>query len=324
MTSHLEGDMDRSVPERSIIISNGRCGSTLLSDLIAQEPGTLSAQEFFMSMAPWSRSMDEVSGAEYWQLVSSPREEISTLFRIGLPPKEFRYPATGRWAADPQRIPRILGITLAKLTDDPDALFDRLAEQVPAFPRQSIARQHQDFLDLLARLLDRPRWVERSGGSSQIAPFLLAGYPSARIVYLTRNWADSAKSMSRHPSFQLVQLRVEALSKYGIDPFGVTDEESAPEELRPYLPGRITAELLRRRGDDPSRYVHLCAFMSSQTEQALDDSPPEHLLTMAYEDLLLDPVGQLTRLGEFLHFDDPAGWADQVADRVKSPARSAA
>ena len=319
-----EIDMDGSVPERSIIISNGRCGSTLLSDLIAEEPDTLSAQEFFMSMAPWSRSKEVLTGAEYWDVVSSPKEEISTLFRIGLPPKEVRYPATGRWGADQERMPRILGITLAKLTDDPDGLYDRLAEIVPSFPRQSAARQHQDFLDLLARLLDRPRWVERSGGSSQVAPFLLANYPSARFVYLTRNWADSAKSMSRHPSFQLVQLRVEALSKYGIDPFRVTDEESVPEELRPYLPWRITAELLRRRGDDPSRYVHLCAFMSSQAEQALDDSTPEHLLVMAYEDLLLDPVGQLTRLGEFLHFDDPAGWADQVADRVKSPARSAA
>jgi putative sulfotransferase len=44
---------------------------------------------------------------------------------------------------------------------------------------------------------------------------------------------------------------------------------------------------------------------------------------MAYEDLLLDPVGQLTRLGEFLLFDDPAGWADRVAERVKAPARAA-
>lgn len=183
-----------------------------------------------------------------------------------------------------------------------------------------MAQQHSDFLDLLARLLGRRRWVERSGGSSQVAPFLLANYPQARIVYLTRNWADSAKSMSRHPSFQLVQLRVEALSRWRVDPFRVEDGQEVPEELQPYLPGRITAELLRARGEDAGRYLHLCAFMSSQAEQAITDNPPAHLLTMAYEDLLLNPVDELTRLGSFLLFDDPAAWAEGVADRIKSPA----
>ena len=309
--------------ERSIIISNGRCGSTLLSDLIVDEPHTLSAQEFFMSM-PWQASAEQMSGAGYWDLLCSPRADVATLFRVGLAPKEVRYPATGRWAADPGAMPRILGITLAKLTEDPDALFDRLAARVPAFPRQSLARHHQDLLDLLAALLGRRRWVERSGGSSQIAAALLASYPSARIVYLTRNWADSARSMSRHPSFQLVQLRVEALNRYGIDPFRVAPGAQVPAEMRPYLPERITAERLRERGEDPGRFVHLCAFMSSQAEQVLADRPPAHLLTMAYEDLLLDPVGQLTRLAEFLRFDDPAGWADRVAVRVEAPARSVA
>ncbi|MEU4245562.1 hypothetical protein [Actinoplanes sp. NPDC026619] len=311
-------DLDRPDLDRSIIISNGRCGSTLLSDLIHEEPETLSAQEFFMTMAPWSRSMEVLTGAEYWDVLSSPKEEISTLFRIGLPPKEVRYPDTGKWASERENMPRILGITLAKLTDDPDALFEKLADGVKAFPRQSVAAQHQDFLDLLARTLNRSRWVERSGGSSQVAPFLLANYPGARIVYLERNWADSAKSMSKHPSFQLVQLRVEALSRWGIDPFRVRPDQEVPDELAPYLPGRITPELLQARGQDASKYVHLCAFMSAQAQQAVDDAKPEHLLLMTYEDLVLDPVGQLTNLGEFLQFDDPAGWADGVAHKVRT------
>jgi hypothetical protein len=306
-------------PQRSIIISNGRCGSTLLSDLIVEEPDTLSAQEFFMTMSPWSRSTEVLTGAAYWAVLASPKVEISTLFRIGMPPGEIRYPAGARWSDNPTAMPRILGITLAKLTDDPDALYDRLGEIVPTFPRQSVCRHHEAFLDLLATTLGRKRWVERSGASSQIAPFLLANYPTARFVHLTRNWADSARSMSRHPSFQLVQLRVEALSRFGVDPYDVRPGQHVPAELEPYLPDRITAELLRSRGGDAGRYVGLAAFMTSQTEQALTDAPPAHLLTMSYEDLLRDPAGELTRLGEFLLFDDPAGWAARVAGRVKTP-----
>jgi putative sulfotransferase len=40
---------------------------------------------------------------------------------------------------------------------------------------------------------------------------------------------------------------------------------------------------------------------------------------MAYEVLVADPVGELTKLGEFLGFADPAGWAVSVADRVRKP-----
>jgi putative sulfotransferase len=308
--------------ERSIIISSGRCGSTMLSDLIADEPDTLSAQEFFMAM-PWRSTGEAMSGEEYWEFMGRPRADVATLFRVGLAPEEVRYPATGRWATDLGSMPHVMGITLAKLTDDPDTLYDRLADRVPGFPRQSMVRHHQDFLDVLAELLGRRRWVERSGGSSLIAARLLAGYPSARIVYLTRNWADTARSMSRHPMFQLVQLRTEALNRFGVDPFELAPGDPVADEMRPYLPDRIDAERLRERGADPGKFVHLCAFMSGQAEQAIADSPPARLLTVAYEDLLLDPVGQLTRVGEFLLFDDPAAWADEVGARVKAPARSA-
>ena len=304
--------------DRAIIISNGRCGSTLLSDLIVYEPDTCSVQEFFMSMAPWSRSAEIITGPEYWRVVSSPKPELSVLFRIGLPPKEVRYPASGRFQPDLVDLPRILAITLAKLTDDPDALFDRLAPRVQQFPTQSVGAHHQSFLDLLTELTGKKRWVERSGGSSQVTTSLLDNFPSAKIVYLTRDWGATAKSMSRHSSFQLVQLRVEALGRYGIDPM-TADPDDVPEEMRAYLPDRLTADALRSRGTDLKKFLSLCAFMSSQAEQALADRPPAHLHTMAYEDLVADPAGELTKLGGFLGFADPGGWAASVAHRVRTP-----
>jgi len=300
--------------DRAIIISNGRCGSTLLSELITEEPETCSVQEFFMAVTPWSRSAEVVSAAEYWKFLSAPKAELSVLFRIGVPPKEFRYPADGRYANDLQNLPHILAIMLPKLTDDPDALFDVLAARISEFPTQSIGAHHQQFLDLLTTLTGKKRWVERSGGSSQIAPALLSNFPTAKIVNLTRDWTASAKSMSKHPSFQLVQLRVEAIGRFGVDP--LLETNGLPEE---YHASNITAEFLHERGQDFKRFLGLCAFMSSQAEQALIDHPPASLHTMAYEDLIVDPVSSLTELGEFLGFADAAGWAGSVADRVRKP-----
>jgi putative sulfotransferase len=317
-------DSNTSITGRWIIISNGRCGSTLLSDLIADQEDMLSVQEFFMSVAPWARSSDVITGAEYWSVVSSPKAELSTLFRIGLPPKEVRYPKDGRWAGNMVELPRILAITLSKISSDPDALFDQLAARVPDFPTQSVNAHHQAFLDLLAQLTGRRRWVERSGGSSHVAQYLINGFPDAKIVYLNRNWEDSAKSMSKHPSFQLMQLRIEFLGRCGIDPFRLQPGQSVPEDLEKYLPDRLTSELLSERSHDVHRYLGLCAFMAAQAEQAIEDNPPKDLLMMRYEDLVVEPAAELTKLGEFLEFQDPADWAARMAPRVRVPEKKPA
>jgi putative sulfotransferase len=314
--------VDAPTPERSIIISNGRCGSTLLSDLIAEEPDTLSVQEFFTSV-PSTPAAERLDGRAYWAILSSPQPEVATLFRLGLPPEELCYPASGRWADRLEHLPRILQVTLAKLTDDPDSLFDTLGARVSGFEEQTLAEHHQMFLDVLTELTGRRRWVERSGGSSYLAPYLLRYVPTARVVHLTRNWQETADSMSRHPLFQLVELRMEAINRFGLDPFQIEADQEVPAEMEHLLPERLTADLLRERSADPRRYLAMCAFMSSQAEQALADSPPPHLLTMRYEDLLADPVGELSRLGRFLQFADPDGWALKVAGRVVRPAREA-
>ena len=103
----------------------------------------------------------------------------------------------------------------------------------------------------------------------------------------------------------------------------VSADDDLPEEVRAFLPERLTADFLRERGKDLKRFLALCAFMSSQAEQSLADHPPAHLHTMAYEDLVADPIGGLTELGEFLGFADAPGWAASVAHRVRRPERVA-
>ncbi|GIJ47824.1 hypothetical protein Val02_47100 [Virgisporangium aliadipatigenens] len=314
--------MNPQIPGRALIISTGRCGSTLLSDLIHEHAETLSVQEFFMSASVLTKDDRIVSGDEYWGLLSSPRPDLSALFRIGMAPKEVRYPLDGRWGADLTTLPWILAITLSKITPDPDALFEALAARVPTFPRQRQSRHHQMFLDLLATLTGKRRWVERSGGTSYVAPYLLRNYPTAKIVYLTRNWEDTAQSMSRHPSFQLIQLRVESIGLHGVDPFRIAPGDPVPEQMERFLPERLTADALRERGSDVRRYLGLCAFMTAQADQALHDSRPEHLLTMRYEDLVEDSTAELTRLGRFLELEDADEWAGRMAGRVGVPVRA--
>jgi putative sulfotransferase len=317
-------------PDRSIILSSGRCGSTLLSALIAEEPQTLSA---FESLAPIRDHLVlqpgvPLTGAQYWELLSEAGPVGSLLDRTGIQIDEILYPGSGRWAGDWSALPHILFITLPALTDDPDGLFDVLARQVPGFGVQTVGQHHRMLLDLLAATLGRRRWVERTGASSALAEPLLAAFPEARVVYLTRDLEPTARSMSRHVAFQLTAARHQFRLRYGADPYSrwadpglLPDPDALPADMRQLLPDRLTAAALDELGRDVGVFTAMCAHMAGSAEQALADRPPRHLLRMRYEDLVASPADELSRLGQFLGFADPSGWAAGVAHRVRPPAR---
>jgi putative sulfotransferase len=313
-----------TAPDRSIIISSGRCGSTLLSDLIAEEPETLSVQESLFAFNGFGDKLGTIlTGAEYWSLLSHPSPQQITMARIGVKPPELRYPASGRWADDLAVLPPILAITLPAMSADPDHLFDILDAQVPHFPPRPAAMHHQMLLDLLASLAGRRRWVERTGGSSIFAGPLLKNFSTAKVIYLTRNLTDTALSMSRHAAYQFTALRLEFLTWYGADPYSRRNapdqrisEAELPEEMRHLLPGQLTAHALRDFGRDVSLYELMCAGANNAAQQALAEWQPRHLLRMQYEDLVAAPIDQLTRLGDFLGFADAAGWAADTSGRI--------
>jgi putative sulfotransferase len=194
--------------DRAVILTPGRCGSTLLSDLIAQEPGTASVSEY-LGLVSTDMLDDVISGAQFWSMLAACCRQHRALVRMNLLPPEFRYPAWGRRAGNLAELPLLLGYTLPSVCPDPDQLFDQLAARVPQFPTQPGSAHHAMFLDLLASLTGKEGWVERTGGSCGFAGAVLRVLPAeAKVVYLTRHAADTARSMSRHPAFQFAALRL--------------------------------------------------------------------------------------------------------------------
>jgi putative sulfotransferase len=314
--------------DRCVIISTGRCGSTLLSDLIAEDRETLSVYESLLPiMAPLTfMPVTEHTGAEYWALLSEVEPPGSPLLRAGVVPPEFAYPSSGRWSADNAAIlPPILHVCLPKISADPDQLFDTLAVSVPRFPTQPLGLHHRMLLDLLAAMHGRHRWVERTGGSAMAAHSWLAACPDAKVIHLTRNLADTARSMSRHPVYQLLAIQAEFRRRYGAEPYtkelesAVPDAARLPEDMRRLLPGQLTARTFQELDLGPGVYETIYTQMNHAAEQALAELQPRQLLRLRYEDLAAEPADELTKVGAFLGFTDAAGWAARTAPRVHSP-----
>lgn len=322
------GADDAPQPGRCIVLGTGRCGSTMLSRLLAVEKDTLSISESMVTIK--GRMLltpdAEYDGSEYWTMINRPPGSgtvVNLILQMDFRDAQYCYPENGRFGADRVHVPPILRIALPGITPDPDGLYDYLAVRVPEFPRQTVARHHRMMLDVLADTLGRSRWVERTGASSMVAyPWLLAN-PDAKVVHLTRNVADTVRSMSKHPAFQLSEIRHQFHTRYGVDPYIRDMPETLlpgdlPDELRQFLPGNITAEALNARKFDAAFFERMIAQLEGSAEQAIADLKPTQLYRMRYEDILSDPVRELTKLGEFLEFPDPAGWAASAAPQVRS------
>lgn len=312
----------------TFVVSSGRCGSTMLSRALHNHPDVLSASEFMHTMRAAMGgplfAQPEVSGQALWDGLcsSDPEVEEALLARsAGLTtpatlPAEFAYPDTGRFRPE-TGIPWICYFVLPVLSEDPDALFDQLAGEVPGWPARAPADQYRAILEYLAGLLGRRVAVERSGGSALMMPGLLANYPDAGFVHLYRNGPDCALSMSKFLGYRKMILGIMATAAARL-PEGTPWHEV--EEAAPEFKGMLTAprdwDRIVSYPIPVSYFGNLWTWYITEAVNGLGKVPPERRLCLRYEKLVEDPRTELTRLAEFIDVPASSPWLDRVCGTV--------
>jgi sulfotransferase family protein len=315
--------------ELTFVVGTGRCGSTLLSRLLREHPDVLSMSEFFSTLriaaasGPAKFPVQDMDGAQLWQLLASPFPMLDAMISGGLRTDEMLYPDGGRFDPD-TGIPLVSHYVLPMLGADPDWLFDELAAELPRWPRRPAAVQYQRLFGYLSGLLGRPVVVERSASSLHLIPLLHAQFPAARFVHLHRDGPDCALSMSRHPAFRREILAIGAVRTTKL-PAGSTLQQvndALPERFRGLICPPYDARKLR---DFP---IPVEVFgrdrwspMIRAGVAALAQVPGQAQTSLRYEDLLADPGPSLARLAQFIGISAPPGWLDQAC-RTVDPTRT--
>jgi hypothetical protein len=304
------------------IVGTGRCGSTLLSRMLAENPAVLSVFEFFNGLDVQRRFRPEpVPGAELADLISAEQPFLTAVMRRGYEVPEVIYPfGEGARYRRGDPLPWALVGMLPRLSPDPDRLYDEVIAFARALPSQPLAAHYHALFDWLAARLGRGFWIERSGSSIDYLGALVDLFPAARFVHIHRDGPEAALSMREHHAYRLpisVMYDVpvdggERVSQLG--PLALHEAPRADDAISRILASRPPAEFFGR-------------YWTDQLVRGFGALPRIHAdryLAVRFEDLIDKPREVLAAIGDFFAFGaDRDGWTARAAGLVRSapPAR---
>ena len=299
-------------PRPRFVVGTGRCGSTLLSRMLSQNAELLSVFEFFSGIDQSFRFQPEpVEGTELARRLRQDHPMLTMVLARGYEVPEVVYPfgePGARFAlGDP--VPWILGIALARVSDDPDALFDALMDFVDTRPCQPLARHYREILAWLALRLQRSCWIERSGGSIEFLGELVELFPDGLFVHIHRDGCETALSMREYPVLRVaVSVMYGVLGEIEYSHEGLTAlEKSEAGAIDRLLETRPPVEFFGR-------------YWSEQIvagRAAVEQLGSERTLDLRFEDLVTRPETELRRLRDFLELPGGEDWIQPSADLVR-------
>lgn len=315
-----------SPPAPLLVVGTGRCGSTLLSQMLRVHPQVASISELFSfvtDLGGWiARAFPDrpIDGAQFWQVVAGRHPRQNLLLRHGLRMPEVLYPPADRRDLVEAGVPALMLTTLPHLEDPPEPLFEALAAAMTSRPKAPVGDHYRALFGFLVARAAKQTWVERSGGTLRIVHRLLATFPEARVVHVVRDGRNTAISMSRHVGFRMALIGFQLLELLGVDPFEDDDRseiDDLPDELAALLPENFDARAFWAYDISPSLCGHYWSGEIRDGVRVLAELPAERIMTLRYEDLLARPHDTIRRLGERLGSGQPdPAWVERAAAMV--------
>ncbi len=188
-----------------LVVSTGRCGSTLISDCMNRHPDVLSLSEVFTSIGPDILGYLAMDGPAMWQVMSTMALWTKEMLRLAPVPEVLADISGG------EPYPEPLGLItiphLARRVDHRTQIYGGIrhafCEAVEAQPRAPVQKHFPAIFDALRERFERKCWVERSGATLDYLEHLLPCFPEAKLIHIYRDGREAALSMHQHPYFQI-------------------------------------------------------------------------------------------------------------------------
>jgi putative sulfotransferase len=293
----------------------------LLSTMIAENPAVLSLFEFFNGLDGTRRFQREpMTGAAYRDLICEVHPFLHRVLERGYDVPEVTYPfgAPGVRFDRKSGVPWVLGVTLPRLSEQPDALYDALRGWLAQQPARPAAEHASALFSWLMQRAGRRVWVERSGGALDYLGELDASFAGARFLHIHRAGEEAALSMREHHAYRLAIMLTYQLAP-GTGRSTEALRRAAPDDDRigQLLESRPSAEYFGR-------------FWTEQVRRGMAAVPkldPQRYHALRFEDLVARPREVIAEVAEFLELPDAQkAWLDAAAALVRGapPSRALA
>ena len=296
--------------KQNFVIGTGRCGSTLLSRLLAEHPQALVLSEFFGGLDMLNRfAPGDMSGEDFARMLSRDMELSHFWKTRSKMIKEILIDHAAfaeRWNG---HVPVLLEVALPALTDDPEPMFHDMIAWARTRPTQPLSRHYPELFDWFVARFGRQFWIERSGGSFEFLDGLQRTFPDARFVHIHRDGLEAALSMLEHVHFR-------EIVSYHFDPPSVDEIRRTALYLDP-----PENDSYSRRVDGPQdvrRYADYWSFSIARGYAVMPKIRPKNLLELRFEDLLADPRRVLQTVAAFFEMPDDPDWIDRALGHIKS------
>ena len=303
--------MSDSAPAR-FVVGTGRCGSTLLSRMLAMNARVLNVFELFSGIEPSFRfETGPVSGSRLAAQLRLDHPMLTMVMKRGYPVPEVVYPFDDPKARhrSGDAVPWALAIAIPRISDDPDALFDELLAEVEAAPTRPLSEHYRAVFDWLTERTGKQGWIERSGTSIEFLGELESFFPDARFVHIHRDGREAALSMREYAVLRVAVAVMNGLVgdiEYSHEGLTRLEREDGPAIDR-LLETRPPIELYGKYWSDQ---IQSGARARRQLRDGL-------CLDVRFEDLVTQPREELARIAQFLELPaDGAGqdsWIERAA-----------
>jgi hypothetical protein len=305
----------------TFVVGTGRCGSTMLSRIIEMHPDVLSVSEFWNILrhqgdqGRFQLPTREISGEEFWRQLAEDNPLFDGMVRAGIKSDEDFYPYDrGRFDLV-TGVPRICR-PLAAMSDDPDALYDRLATVVPAWPRRPAMEHVRAFFAEVAAMLGRTVIVERTGGGLVFLPIFRTEFPEARYVFLYRDGVDTALSMSRHPQFRLETFQglaqLVGTQELADLPLSPAIKAARPGDFDRLINPPFDKERFLAYPISLTYFAWIWSSLIRRGVARMREVPHDLWIIMRYESLLKEPRAELEKLAEFIGVPAREQWIERA------------
>ena len=286
-----------------LVLSTGRCGSTMISQMLNKHPAILSMSEFFSVLGLNAFASTRVTGEHIWKMFSEPAKRMSIIERESF--SELLYPFT-----DPQArfnattLPPIMAVTVPHLTDEYEDLYIKIGRFMRSQSKALASDHYRSLFTWLGSQLGKKLWIERHGGSLLIASRLLRHFPEARVVHVFRDGRETTLSMSKHPPFRITLALMRRGKRVGLDLYRLLEKLERSDRLTCWLGKlqwfRSDIDSLLNEQANLSEFAELWSKMIETGHRVFGHFPPDRLLNLRFEDIQKNPDTEIKRLIRFI------------------------